>query len=262
MEIVLSIAGSDPSAGAGIQQDLKTISRMGCYAATVITALTSQNTIGVQAVMPVPPDVVQSQMQSVFDDLDIRAVKIGQIPDKAVAQAVVATLSAYLKSHPIPVVYDPVMISTSGTPLMQSDCIRFVQQHLFPLCRLITPNLPETAVLTEHDAETPSEILIAGQQLVSRYHTAFLLKGGHALSAEMTDHLFLPDGTHHSFSSARIETTNLHGTGCTLSSAIASALALGLSLPEATERGKRFVNDAILRASSLHIGKGNGPILA
>ena len=260
MEIVLSIAGSDPSAGAGIQQDLKTITHMGSYGATVITALTTQNTQGVQGVMPVPPEVVSSQLQSLLDDLDIRAVKIGQIPTKAVAQAIITLLRPYLTAHSIPVIYDPVMISTSGTPLMQPDCIEYVADHLFPLCTLVTPNLPEAESLTGLRLTSTESIIEAGKMLTSRYKTAFLLKGGHADSTDMTDHLFTPEGAHHTYTTQKIITSNLHGTGCTLSSAIATALAQGQSLPNAVTTAKQLITQAIHKGASIHIGKGNGPL--
>ncbi len=233
---------------------------MGSYGATVITALTSQNTQGVQGVMPVPPEVVASQMRSLLDDLDIRAIKIGQIPTQAVAQAVVCLLDSYLAKHPLPVVYDPVMISTSGTPLMQSECIEYVSKTLFPLCTLITPNLPEAESLTGLRLTTTETIMEAGKQLTSRYRTAFLLKGGHAETLDMTDHLFTAEGTHHSFTTPKIASKNLHGTGCTLSSAIATALAQGNSLPDSVSVAKALVTEAIRSGSSLHIGTGNGPL--
>ncbi len=233
---------------------------MGSYGATVITALTSQNTQGVQGVMPVPPEVVASQMRSLLDDLDIRAIKIGQIPTQAVAQAVVSLLGSYLAKRPLPVVYDPVMISTSGTPLMQSECIEYVSDALFPLCTLITPNLPEAESLTGLRLTTTETIMEAGKQLTSRYRTAFLLKGGHAETLDMTDHLFTAEGTHHSFTTPKIASKNLHGTGCTLSSAIATALAQGNSLPDSVSIAKNLVTEAIRGGSTLHIGNGNGPL--
>ena len=233
---------------------------MGSYGATVITALTSQNTKGVQGVMPVPPEVVASQLRSLLDDLDIRAIKIGQIPTQDVARTIVSELSEYLQNHPIPVIYDPVMISTSGTPLMQSDCIEYVSDALFPLCTLITPNLPEAESLTGLRLTTTETIMEAGKQLTSRYRTAFLLKGGHAETLDMTDHLFTAEGTHHTFTTPKITTKNLHGTGCTLSSAIATALAQGNSLPDSVSVAKNLVTEAIRGGSTLHIGNGNGPL--
>lgn len=244
MEVVLTIAGSDSSAGAGIQQDLKTITAHGCYGATVITSITSQNTLGVHASLAVPAGVVASQIDAVLTDLKPAAIKIGMIPNKDVAEAIVEELKPYLQQHPVPVVYDPVMVSTSGFCLMQPDAIKYITTHLFPLCTLITPNLPEAERLGD---------------CLSPY--AYLLKGGHADGDVMTDVLHLPDGTKIAFSSERITTRNLHGTGCTLSSAIASRLALGCDIPDAVSLAKTFVTAAIRRSVDINIGGGNGPIL-
>ena len=244
MEVVLSIAGSDSSAGAGIQQDLKTITALGCYGATVITSVTSQNTQGVQSAMSVPPDVVASQMSAVLTDLEPRAIKIGMLPDKSVAEAVVKVLGDYQQQHQTAVVYDPVMISTSGYRLMQPDAIEYVSHNLFPLCTLITPNMQEAGILVER---------------LRRY--AFLLKGGHADGDMMTDVLHTPDGAVHEFTTARIATGNLHGTGCTLSSAIAAFLARGFCLQQSVKQAKDFISAAIYRSVNLKIGHGNGPLL-
>lgn len=262
MEIVLSIAGSDPSAGAGIQQDLKTITAMGCYGATVITALTSQNTLGVQDVMPVPSNVIGSQLQAILDDFDVKSIKIGQIPNIEAARVIVKTLLMQNSKSGmnIPIVYDPVMISTSGHRLMSSDCIQYIQKHLLPICFLVTPNIPEAEQLLGHPLSTPSDYLQAGQDLMQQYGTHFLLKGGHAQGEMMTDRLFLTDGGVREYQNEKIDSANLHGTGCTLSSAIASALALGCNIEEAVGRAKRFVSDAIRGGKDLHIGHGNGPI--
>ncbi len=214
MEIVLTIAGSDPSGGAGIQQDLKVITAHGCYGATVITALTSQNTLGVQSSMSVPPDVVASQLHAVLSDLHLSAIKIGMIPDKAVAQVIVEAL----REVQVPIIYDPVMISTSGYQLMSSDAINYIAEQLF------------------------------------------LVKGGHAQSTQMTDRLMMPDGTVSEFTTEKIASRNLHGTGCTLSSAIASNMALGNSLPKAISQAKDFITAAIRRSANISIGHGNGPL--
>ena len=244
MEVVLTIAGSDSSAGAGIQQDLKTITAHGCYGATVITSITSQNTLGVQASLTVPAGVVASQINAVLTDLKPAAIKIGMIPNKAVAEAIVEELTPYLQQHPVPVVYDPVMVSTSGFCLMHSDAIQYITTHLFPLCTLITPNMPEAARLGI---------------ILSPY--TYLLKGGHADGDVMTDVLHLSDGTKMEYSTERIVTRNLHGTGCTLSSAIASNLALGCSIQDAVSKAKAFITAAIRRSVDVNIGGGNGPIL-
>ena len=262
MEIVLSIAGSDPSAGAGIQQDLKTITAMGCYGATVITALTSQNTLGVQDVMPVPSDVIASQLQAILNDFDVKSIKIGQIPNKEAARTIVEVLQKQHRENgtKVPIVYDPVMISTSGHRLMSVDCIQYIQKHLLPLCFLITPNIPEAEQLLGHPLTTPSDYQQAGHDLMLQYGTHILLKGGHAHGEMMTDRLFLTDGSVHEYQNEKIDSKNLHGTGCTLSSAIASALALGCNIEDAVGKAKKFVSDAIRGGKDLHIGHGNGPI--
>ena len=239
MEIVLTIAGSDPSGGAGIQQDLKTITACGCYGATVITSITSQNTLGVQSAMAVPADVVASQLQSVLSDLQPAAIKIGMIPDSDVAAAIVHALCDVR----VPIV-DPVMISTSGYALMAPDAINYIAQHLFPLCTLITPNLPEADRIDVHSLSA-----------------AYLIKGGHADSNMMTDILYMPDGTTYEYTTPKIRSRNLHGTGCTLSSAIASYLALGHTLPQAVAQAKDYITSAILRSVDIHIGHGNGPLV-
>ncbi len=271
--VVLTIAGSDSSAGAGIQQDLKTITALGNYAATVITAITAQNTLGVQGVMPVSGEMVARQMRSVLEDLDVRAIKIGMIPTLEVAKAIVEVIKNHLSAtgyhikpdqmdsqvqtgnqsssegrhpSPLPIVLDPVMISTSGTRLMAEECIDYVVHELMPLCTLVTPNLPEIQLLDK--------------TLQGHYPTHFLVKGGHAEGEAMTDRLLMLDGTVHTYTEQRITTRNLHGTGCTLSSAIASLLADGHKLPEAVAGAKRFLTKAIMDGVSNQIGHGNGPL--
>ena len=262
MEVVLSIAGSDSSAGAGIQQDLKTITAHGCYGATVITSITAQNTLGVQSAMPVPAQVVAQQLRAVLSDLEPKAIKIGMLPDAEVAQVVVDELRCYLEQHSVPVVYDPVMVSTSGYPLMAPEAVQLVVSKLFPLCTLVTPNLPEANRLLQLiDKPIPSSFVqVAGETLSRYFGCAFLLKGGHADSPKMIDLLFECDGNVSTFATERIATGNLHGTGCTLSSAIASNLALGHQLPDAVGQAKQFVTDAIRRAVNIRIGHGNGPL--
>jgi len=251
MEIVLTIAGSDPSGGAGIQQDLRTIESLGCYGASVITALTTQNTLGVQSVMPVPTDVVRSQLEAVLSDLDVKAIKIGQIPSAEVAHVIAETLrqkfSIFNSQFSIDIVLDPVMISTSGRRLMSEDAIDVIVSELFPLCTLITPNIPEM------------ETLSALSGFDARNYN-LLIKGGHAEGSEMADKLCLANGTQRIYATEKIESTNLHGTGCALSSAIATSLALGYSLEESVARGKAYVTEAIRRGRDLGVGHGNGPV--
>ena len=240
MKTILTIAGSDCSGGAGIQQDLRTITYLRQYAATAITALTSQNTLGVKAVNPVSADIVSQQIDAIVTDLNIDAVKIGMIPNLACAKVIAKTVSTLS----CPIVYDPVMVSTSGTRLMDEDCIEYLASHLFPLCSLVTPNIPEHSILSPYLQSTP-----------------YLRKGGHAETEDMTDILYMPDGSIHSYSAPKIESSNLHGTGCCLSSAIATYLALGLDLPQAVGKAKETVTHAIELASHHNIGHGNGPIL-
>ncbi len=265
--VALSIAGSDPSAGAGIQQDLKTMTALGVYGSTVITAVTSQNTMGVKGVLPMPADTVVSQLEAVFSDLRVTAVKIGMVPSADTAHAIARLLSDYLREHDCAVVYDPVMVSTSGRRLMEETCVARVKEELFPLCTLVTPNLPEAACLLGRKADGRE----VGLALARRYHTAFLVKGGHAaeggvgnLSATdtcclSTDYLCFPDGEVVAYDSPMIATRNLHGTGCTLSSAVAAYLVKGERLPDAVAHAKRFVTAAIERGKDVCIGKGNGP---
>lgn len=265
--VALSIAGSDPSAGAGIQQDLKTMTALGVYGSTVITAVTSQNTMGVKAVLPMPAAMVASQLDAVLSDLRITAVKIGMVPSADTAHAIARLLSAYLHEHECTIVYDPVMVSTSGRRLMEEACVERVKEELFPLCTLVTPNLPEADCLLGRKVCGKE----AGLALARQYHTAFLVKGGHGTAggvenlstadkcSHSTDYLCFPDGEALTYDSPMIATRNLHGTGCTLSSAIASYLVKGEHLPDAVAHAKRFVTAAIERGKDMHIGKGNGP---
>lgn len=254
MKTILTIAGSDTSAGAGIQQDLKTITALGHYAVTVPTALTAQNTVGVQRVMAVPDNMLRAQLDSVLSDISVAAVKIGMIPNGESARVITAAVSQLR----VPVVCDPVMLSTSGTQLMADECIDYIMQTLFPLCTLVTPNLPEALRLSGLPAGSDAEAM--GRRLVSMCGTAFLLKGGHAEGRLMRDILYCPDRERHEYCSPRIDSPNLHGTGCTLSSAVAALLAEGRSLPEAVAGAKALIDKGIAGGRALRIGRGNGPL--
>lgn len=264
MKVILTIAGSDTSAGAGIQQDLKTITSLGHYAVTVPTALTAQNTVGVMRVMPVPSDMLKAQIDAVLTDIKVDAIKIGMIPNKESAEVIVSAL----KEFALPIVCDPVMISTSGTQLMSDDCIEYVQTHLFPLCTLATPNLPEALRLLQGEKTSEAKCLIdnsldtddLGRGLVRLLGTSALIKGGHRDSEMMYDTLYQVDGSVHTYSSPRIATRNLHGTGCTMSSAIATYLAQGSSLPDAVAGAKGVIDRGIVAGRDLDIGHGNGPL--
>lgn len=256
LPVVLSIAGSDPSAGAGIQQDLKTITNCGGYGTTVITSLTSQNTQGVRSTMPVPAEVVESQLRAIFDDMRVEAVKIGIIPNAAIARVIIKVLHEQRRRQVLPIVYDPILYSTSGHPLIDEEGLRLVQEELFPMCTLLTPNLPEAAQLfSEHEFKN----LCTGS--MPAFPCNLLLKGGHAEGDTMIDRLWLKDEHREErYSSPKIDTKNLHGTGCTLSSAIATYMAKGESLATAVGHAKTYVTRAIQGGKNLHLGHGNGPL--
>ncbi|MEZ5815696.1 MAG: bifunctional hydroxymethylpyrimidine kinase/phosphomethylpyrimidine kinase [Hyphomicrobiaceae bacterium] len=256
--IALTIAGSDSSGGAGIQADLKTFSALGIYGASALTALTAQNTMGVQGVHPVPPAFVAAQIDSVLDDLDVRAVKTGMLADTAIIETVADRLRA--RAGTIPLVLDPVMVATSGDVLLAPDAIDTVKTRLIPLAALITPNLPEAAQLlgsTIANSEADATAQLAGlKALGSR---AVLLKGGHGEGNEAVDYLSIGDRIVR-LSAPRIATRNTHGTGCTLSAAIAARLAAGDDLEAAVRKAKGYVHDAIAAGANLGVGRGNGPV--
>lgn len=255
--IVLAIAGSDSSAGAGIQADLKTISAIGGYGATAITAVTAQNTLGVQHVHPIPPASVTQQIESVLTDLRPQAVKIGMIPNTEVDNAIANALSSYNGF----IVYDPVMISTSGRHLMDANTIHRIKSNLLPLCSLITPNLNEATLLDNapHPLTDTRQMQETALRLSEQYHTSVLVKGGHLSTHTLSDVLACRNHIYH-YSHERINTYNLHGTGCTLSSAIATYLTAGYPLPEAVTHAVSYLYRSIAQAVHLKIGEGNGPL--
>lgn len=253
--IALTIAGSDSSGGAGIQADLKTFSALGVYGASVITALTAQNTLGVQGIHDVPPDFVAQQMESVFSDLAVKAVKIGMLSVPATIDAVADGLARFSG----PVVLDPVMVAASGDTLLTEAAIATLKTRLLPRADLLTPNLPEAArLLGLAIARDEAGMEEQGKALLDMGARAVLMKGGHGEGPEAVDLLILPDETIR-FAAPRIPSRNSHGTGCTLSSAIAAGLARGLTLREAVSAAKAYVHGAILNADRLSIGKGHGP---
>lgn len=251
----LTIAGSDSSAGAGIQQDMKAMHAAGVYAATAVTALTSQNTMGITDVMSVPPRVVRSQIEAVLADFNIRAVKIGMVPDSGVVRAIVDTVGEYKRSHGCHIVYDPVMVSTSGRRLMDEECMEVAIKELMPMATLLTPNLLEARCIMERLG------LASATELAQSLNTAILLKGGHSETGDLSDTLFMPDGSSRIFHTQRISSSNMHGTGCALSSAIAAYLAKGMPADEAITEAKRLLSEAILKGRDARIGKGNGPVM-
>ena len=255
--IAVTIAGSDSSAGAGIQADLKTFSALGVYGASVITALTAQNTKGVSGIHDVPPEFIAAQIDAVFSDLAVTAVKIGMLSKTSSIEAVAAGLDRHRQAN---VVLDPVMIAASGDRLLKSDAVDVLRRVLIPRALVITPNLPEAAALldtTKAENETDMRTQAAG--LLALGAKAVLIKGGHGSGPESVDLLVEPNAVIR-LPAARIATANTHGTGCTLSSAIAAGLAKGLDLTEAVRAAKIYVTAAIGSADRLSIGSGHGPV--
>jgi len=255
--IALTIAGSDSSGGAGIQADLKSFAALGVYGASVITALTAQNTKGVIAIHAVPADFVTAQIDAVFGDLDVRAVKIGMVAQSASIDAITAGLKRWSAKH---VVLDPVMVATSGDRLLAADAIEALRTKLIPRAALITPNLPEAAALLDEPvAESAATIERQGRRLLALGCPAVLIKGGHGQGFESIDYLFRGERTV-ALAAPRIATKNTHGTGCSLSSAIAAGLAKGEEMETAVRNAKAFVSAAIAAADALNVGHGHGPI--
>ena len=255
--IALTIAGSDSSGGAGIQADLKTFAALGVYGASVITALTAQNTTGVRGIHRVPADFVAAQIDAVFADLDVRAVKIGMVAQLAVVEAIVAGLIRWSARH---VVLDPVMVATSGDRLLATDAVAALRTKLIPRAFLITPNLPEAAALLDEPLAL-NEVAIEsqGRRLLAMGCQAVLIKGGHGRGIESVDYLFTA-GDIIALAAPRIATQNTHGTGCSLSSAVAAGLAKGDDLETAVRNAKAWVSGAIAGADRLDVGHGHGPI--
>jgi hydroxymethylpyrimidine/phosphomethylpyrimidine kinase len=254
--IAVTIAGSDSSGGAGIQADLKTFSALGVYGASVITALTAQNTRGVTAIHDVPPDFITAQIDAVFSDLAVGAVKIGMLSQPAVIRAVVAGLRRHAQTR---VVLDPVMIAASGDRLLADAAIDVLRRELLPLALVVTPNLPEAAALLDAPpARNETEMREQATRLLGFGCRSVLIKGGHAHGPESADLLVEPTAVAR-LSSERFATQNTHGTGCTLSSAIAAGLAKGLDLATAVRKAKDYVTAAIAAADRIAIGSGHGP---
>ena len=255
--IALTIAGSDSSGGAGIQADLTTFAAFGVYGASVITALTAQNTNGVPGIHLVPADFVAAQMDAVFSDLDVRAVKIGMAAQLATIDAIAADLKRWSPKH---IVLDPVMVATSGDRLLAAEAVDALRTKLIPLASLITPNLPEAAALLDEEvASTEAAVESHGRRLLAMGCQAVLIKGGHGQGAESTDYLVSGNGVV-VLAAPRIATKNTHGTGCSLSSAIAAGLAKGEEMETAVRNAKSWISAAIAAADRLGVGHGHGPI--
>lgn len=255
---ILTIAGSDCSGGAGIQADIKTISALGAYAASAITAITVQNTLGVTGIHPVPPEYVKGQIEAVMTDIRPQAVKIGMINDVKIVEVIA---DAIQKFRPRFVVFDPVMVSTSGCKLIEDDAITALTTRLMPLATLITPNLSEAQVLTGITVNDRQSMQAAAQELLKLGSQAVLVKGGHLEGGRMYDLLQVRNESEpHLFAADKVNSSNTHGTGCTLSSAIATYLALGSPLVTAVEKAKQYVWQGILTGKDVHIGEGHGPL--
>ena len=253
MRTALSIAGSDSSGGAGIQADIKTMTANGVYAMTAITALTAQNTTGVIGIMEVTPEFLAQQLDSIFTDIRPDAVKIGMVSSSALIQVIAEKLKEYKAEN---IVVDPVMVATSGSKLISDDAIETLKTCLMPLSSILTPNIPEAEVLAEMKVETEEEMILAAKKISETFHCAVLCKGGHQLND--ANDLLYRDGEYKWFHGKRIQNPNTHGTGCTLSSAIASNLAKGYSMDESVKRAKDYISEAL--EAMLDLGKGSGPM--
>ena len=250
---VVSIAGTDPSGGAGVQADLKTFMAHQVYGMSIITALVAQNTCGVRDILHVPVSFLEEQFDCVFDDIYPDAVKIGMVSEPAIIQCIVKKLKQY---HPSHIVVDPVMVSTSGHRLLEEDALQLMKEELIPLADIITPNLKEAEVLVQRNIEGREDMVKAAYDISKFYHGYILIKGGHSL--QEADDLLFYQGTCTWLPQKRIDNPNAHGTGCTLSSAIASNLAKGYSMIDSVRLAKNFITGALM--DGLDLGKGSGPL--
>lgn len=253
MRTALTIAGSDSSGGAGIQADIKTMICNGVYAMSAVTALTAQNTTGVTGIMEVTPEFLGEQLDNIFRDIRPDAVKIGMVSSAALIKMIAEKLKEY---HADNIVVDPVMVATSGAKLIEDDAVSALKEYLLPMAAVLTPNIPETEVLSGTPVKTEKDMITAAKTISETYHCAVLCKGGHQLND--ANDLLYRDGSCQWFYGKRIDNPNTHGTGCTLSSAIASNLAKGFSLDESVERAKQYISGAL--AAMLDLGKGSGPM--
>ncbi|WP_163717808.1 bifunctional hydroxymethylpyrimidine kinase/phosphomethylpyrimidine kinase [Mangrovibacterium lignilyticum] len=255
---VLSIAGSDPSGGAGIQADLKTMSACGCFGTTAITAVVDENTVGVFGVHPIPVDFVKGQIKSVLDDIGADAIKIGMLHSSELIRGIRETLLPYQIRN---IVLDPVMVATSGDPLLQKEAISTLQNELIPLARVITPNIPEAEILSGQKIAYQADLRKVIKSLTCGGKVSVLLKAGHLTEDELTDIFYNVETDEMlELKSKRVNTKNTHGTGCTFSSAVASFLARGLELNDAVRAAKEYINKAIVEGAAYEIGKGHGPV--
>ena len=254
MKTALTIAGSDCSGGAGIQADLKTMTMNGVYAMSAITALTAQNTTGVRAIQESTPDFLKQQLDAVFEDIYPDAVKIGMVSSCELIRVIAERLRHYGAKN---IVVDPVMVATSGSALMKNDAVETLIEELLPISTLVTPNIPEAQVLSGLTIETKEDMMTAAKEIGDSYHCAVLLKGGHSIND--ANDLLYTNGELVWFEGKRINNPNTHGTGCTLSSAIAANLAKGFSLAASVQRAKDYISNAL--SAQLDLGQGSGPMM-
>ncbi len=253
MNTALTIAGSDSSGGAGIQADMKTMITNGVYAMSAITALTAQNTTGVTGIMEVTPEFLEQQIDAIFTDIYPDAVKIGMVSSSDLIKMIAKKLQAYEAKN---IVVDPVMVATSGSKLISDDAISTLKEYLLPMATVLTPNIPEAEVLADMEVKSADDMIEAAKKISDTYHCAVLCKGGHQLND--ANDLLYRDGDYKWFNGKRIDNPNTHGTGCTLSSAIASNLAKGFDLDTSVERAKAYISSAL--AAMLDLGQGSGPM--
>jgi hydroxymethylpyrimidine/phosphomethylpyrimidine kinase len=254
MNTALSIAGSDSSGGAGIQADIKTMISNGVYAMTAITALTAQNTTGVEAIQNVTPEFLGKQLDCIFTDIFPDAIKIGMVSEKELIFVIAEKLRDYHAKH---IVLDPVMVATSGAKLISENAILALTEQLIPIAEVITPNIPEAEVLSGRKIRTPEEMVEAARRISEKYQCNTLLKGGHQMN-DANDLLYQKNGEYEWIYGMRVDNPNTHGTGCTLSSAIAANLAKGMTLSDSVKRAKSYLTGALL--AMLNLGKGSGPM--
>ncbi|MCT2406987.1 bifunctional hydroxymethylpyrimidine kinase/phosphomethylpyrimidine kinase [Chryseobacterium antibioticum] len=254
---VLTIAGFDGSGGAGIQADIKTASALGCFSTSVLTALPVQNTQGVRKIYPIPVEAVADQIEAILDDIFPDAIKIGMVHTPKLVETIVSTLGKYKK---IPLVFDPVMVATSGHRLIEDDTIAAITEQLFSIADVITPNMDEAAILAKMKVETLEDLHAAGKEIKKLGCKSILLKGGHQETSTITSLFYDENEKFHSFETVKFNTNNTHGSGCTLSSAIAAYLAQGKTLYDSVSLGQDYVYQAIENGKDVQTGHGNGPL--
>ena len=255
--VALTIAGSDSGGGAGIQADIKTFSSLGVFGASAITAITAQNTQGVRGIQAISPEILRGQIEAILEDFIVDAVKIGMLHNKDAVKVVSETLSSFQQTS---IILDPVMISTSGSKLLEDDAIRTIIDELFPKATLLTPNIPETEYLSGIKINNEADSLLAARKVQGKGGKALLSEGGDGRGVETVDRLFINENNPICLASPTVETFNTHGTGCTLSSAIAAYMALGHSLVEAVRLAKEYMNNALVHGANVCMGKGHGPV--